>query len=257
MRLHTMRKQGDWLADAEESFRNAIREERDLPDAHFYMGVAYKKALKFDKAGERLEFVLALNRERVTEADEDLRLLQKIERAMPGSEVGKNLALKSTITRAEASAVFVQELKLPRLLWDSKPQRPTMKTIPADIKDHPLRADMEALAGLGIRGLTPYPDGRFEPDAPLNKSVYAMMLEDIIVILARDNTLSAKYVGNVSPFSDVNSDAPYFNAVMLCTARGIIDPAELRTAKFFPQSAISGADALLSIRRLKGELKIF
>lgn len=66
------------------------------------------------------------------------------------------------------------------------------------------------------------------------------------------------WLGHVSPFADVRNDVPCFNAVMVCTTRGIIEPRRcVRQDIFDPGGAVSGADALLAIRRLNEDLGIF
>jgi hypothetical protein len=48
---------------------------------------------------------------------------------------------------------------------------------------------------------------------------------------------------------------PYFNAVMVCTTRGIMETADAGTGEFMPMGPVSGADALLAIRTLKSQLE--
>jgi hypothetical protein len=49
---------------------------------------------------------------------------------------------------------------------------------------------------------------------------------------------------------------PYFNAAMVVTSRGIMEPRDLKTGEFAPLCPIAGVDALLIIRKIKDELKI-
>ena len=53
---------------------------------------------------------------------------------------------------------------------------------------------------------------------------------------------------------DVGNDVPYFNALMVCTTRGGI--MEAKNGIFNPMRNVSGADALLVLRKLKEELEI-
>ena len=45
----------------------------------------------------------------------NIKKVQKILRALPGTEIGKKLALQDKISRADAAAVFVHELEVDRL----------------------------------------------------------------------------------------------------------------------------------------------
>jgi len=257
MRLHTLQKGEKWLKKVCRNYHDALNSVEDMPEAHFYMGMAYKNAYRYDEANQEFTKVLSANRQLVGEADGQLRLVQKIERAMPGSEVGKKLALQEKITRADAAAIFVQELKLDKLYAVEKKSNMVLNLIPADIKDHPLRTDIESIIALRVRGLEVLPEGNFEPDSFITRAEYAMMIEDIIGVITHDSMMTVKNIGSASPFSDVDSNVPYFNAVIVCTTRGLLDPADIKTGAFQPMGSISGADALLVIRKLREELRIF
>jgi hypothetical protein len=56
----------------------------------------------------------------------------------------------------------------------------------------------------------------------------------------------------------VSNDVPYFNAVMVCTTRGIIEAkGGMKQSIFGPMDSVSGAEAVLAIRRLKEDLRLF
>lgn len=220
MRLYSRQKDKKWLAAVRKNFRSAIGLEPDMPEAHYYMGLACKEALEFTEATTEFSKVLTIDKLLTKEADEQLALLQKIQRAMPGTVVGKELALREKITRAELAAVLVQELRLAELFAMAEKKQRTRKVNPADIKDHCLQADLETVLSLDVRGLEPLPNQRFAPDALLTRSGYAMVVEDVISGISHDPALSVRHLGTPSPFPDVPNDAPYFNAVMVCCGIG-------------------------------------
>ena len=257
MRLHTLQKGKDWLEDVKDNFHNALHALKDLPDAHYYMGIAFKEAHLFDEAASEFKRVLAINTTLINEADEQLKLVQKVERAMPGTEVGKKLALEEQITRADVAAILIHELRLDRIYERERKLKRGRKVIPEDIKDHPLRTDIETIISIGIRGLKVFPDGTFAPDALLTRASYAMIIEDIISTICHDRKLSVRHVGSPSPFPDVPNEVPYFNAIVVCTSRGIMAATDIRSGTFDPAGFVQGADALLIIRKLKEELRIF
>ncbi len=80
------------------------------------------------------------------------------------------------------------------------------------------------------------------------------MLEDILIKVGGDDKLATKYIGAQSLFPDVRSDHYAFNAIMVVTSRGFIE-ADKATGEFRPGDSVSGADALLSIRAFKDQLK--
>ncbi|MBW2259709.1 MAG: S-layer homology domain-containing protein, partial [Deltaproteobacteria bacterium] len=159
---------------------------------------------------------------------------------------------------------FIQELKIDEIFSQKKvfdtsfksPEKEfvtetVVKTAPAlDIQDHVLRTDIESVIALQIKGIEPYPDHTFKPDQKIARAEYAMMIEDILIKVSRDEKLATKFIGGPSPFPDLRSDLPYYNAVMVSTTRSIMETKDLTTGEFDPMGSVSGADALLIIRRL-------
>jgi hypothetical protein len=275
IRLYSMERKEKWLNKAEEEFEDAVKIDPKSSAAFFYMGKAYKYGYNFDKAGEMFKKVLDLNDQYLIEADNEWKLVQKIQRAAPGSLIGKKIALIDEITRADVAALFIQELLLEKLYekrtprqFDTTYQAPTStqkfeadKIVKAeaatDIQSHVLRVDIETVLRLGVRGLEPSPDHKFFPDQKINRAAYAMMIEDILIKVSGDEKLATKFIGSQSPFPDLRSDLPYFNAVMVVTSRGVMEAKDLTTGEFAPTGTVSGADALLIIRKLKDELRFF
>jgi Tfp pilus assembly protein PilF len=273
IRLYSMERKGKWLNKAEDEFEDAVKIDPKSSAAYFYMGKAYKYGYNFDKAGEMFKKVLNLNDKYLVQADNEWKVVQKIQRAAPGSVIGKKIALIEEITRADVAALFVQELQLEKLYqkktprqFDTAYQPPTkrfetekmVKTEAAtDIQNHVLHTDIEIVLRLGVRGLEPFPDHTFLPNRKINRAAYAMMIEDILIKVNGDEKLATKFIGSKSPFPDLRNDLPYFNAVMVLTSRGVMEAKDLSTGEFAPMGAVSGADALLVIRKLKDELRFF
>jgi Tfp pilus assembly protein PilF len=257
-----------WLKLAKEQFDEAILLDPKSSAAYYFMGVAYKEGLEFNLAGQMFTKVLELKTDYLSEADVQWNLIQKIQRAMPGTVTGKQIAILDSITRADAAALFMEELKIdvlykkrtPKTFDTSfrdpekskvKPEKITAK----DIANNPLRADIEAILEIGVRGLEIYPDGNFHPADMVTRAAYAMMLEDILIKVSGDSALATKFIGSASPFPDLRNDLPYFNAIMVVTSRGIMEAKDLTTAEFSPLGSVPGVDALLIIKKIKEELK--
>jgi tetratricopeptide (TPR) repeat protein len=273
IRLYTLNKADkDWLKDAKSEFNKAIKIDPKSSAAYYFMGVAYKVALDFANAGQMFKQVLDINREYVKEADTEWTLTQKIQRAMPGTITGKKIAILERINRADAAALFMEELKIDVLykkrtvktfdtaFKDPEKARAAASATPAtaaDIAAHPLKADIEGILQIGVRGLEIYPDGTFHPGDMIDRATYAMMIEDILIKMTGDTKLATKFIGSSSPFPDLRSDLPYFNSVMVVTSRGIMEAKDLSSGEFAPLSPVPGVDALLIIRKIKEELKIF
>ena len=257
----------DWLARVKEEFITAKEVAPEKPEAYFYMGIAYKLSLEFTKATDQFERVLTINKGLAMQAAQENARVQKIEWAKPVSVCGKKIALLEQINRADVVALFVEELKLAELLtkrtlkmadtsrgaWGKETvSRPVDKTIPAtDINSHIFNEDINALIAIGIKGLKLCPDQTFRPEKVVSRSEFAIMIEDILIRLTGADGLATQFVSNRSPFPDLQSDRPGFNAAMTCTTRGIMAVKNSRTGAFDPLGPISGAEALSSIRVLK------
>lgn len=275
IRLYSMEREKGWLKDAGKAFKKAIKINPESAAAYYYMGKAYKFSYDFDKAGDMFKKVLDLNSDYIAEANAEWELVQKIQRAAPGSKIGKRIALIEEITRADIAALFIQELFLEKLYKKRTPKRfDTSFKAPedprkfeadrivkaeaaTDIADHVLRTDIETVMELGVKGLEPGPDHLFNPDTKITRAEYAIMIEDILIKVSGDESIATKFVGSASPFPDLRNDLPYFNAIMAVSSRGIMKPVDLTTGEFAPMKTVSGTDALLIIRNLKSELKFF
>jgi tetratricopeptide (TPR) repeat protein len=273
IRLYSLERKEKWINKAEDEFEDAIKINPKSSAAFFYMGKAYKFAFHFDKAGEMFKKVLDINDKYLVEADNEWKVVQKIQRAAPGSLIGKKIALIEEITRADVAALFVQELLLEKLYekrtpkrFDTSFQAPVKKfeadrivkaEAATDVQNHVLRTDIETIMRLGVRGLEPSPDHKFFPNEKITRAAYALMIEDILIKVSGDEKLATKFIGSKSPFPDLRNDLPYFNAVMVMTSRGVMEAKDLSTGEFAPMGTVSGADALLIIRKLKDELRFF
>jgi len=271
IRVHTMVGQAGWLEDAEENFRYAVAVDRRAAAPYFFMGEAYKKGYRFSDAARMYRKVLDLDSDYSIEADRSWALLEKIQRAAPSTTIGKQIALAEALTRGEAAALFVQELRLDEVCArvDSGNAHPS-RTAPAtgqqteaaaqpaavlDMGTHPLRQDVEAVLYLGVRGLELYPDQTFRPDELVTRAAFAVMMEDILAKARGDDRRVSRFTGIFSPFVDVGNNLPYFDAVMACTSLGIMKPVDTRGREFRPMETISGIEALLAVRTLKERLK--
>ena len=273
IRLYSMQRAKGWVPEAESEFKTAKKKDPNSARLHYFMGMAYKVALDFDKAAEMFKTVLDMNKEFTGEANTEWALIQKIQRAAPGTEIGKKIALIDKIDRADIAALFDQEMNLEKLYtkrgvktYDTSFKAPTeastdmqtekvIKMEPAtDIADHWLKPSIDLVLKLQVRGLEAGPNHTFEPDKLITKGEFALMLEDILIKVSGDEKLATKFLGATSPFPDIRNDQYFFSAAMTTTSRGFIE-ADKATGEFKPGDPVSGADALLSIREFKNQLK--
>jgi tetratricopeptide (TPR) repeat protein len=285
IRYYTLSKSDQkWLELAKNQFDEAVVTDPKQTPAYYFMGLAYKEALEFNLSGQMFAKVIQLKTDHMADADAQLKFLQKVQLAMPATETGKKIALVERITRADAAAIFMEELKIkdlynkptPKVLDTplketekvstevkemekvpiDAPPPVLVKLLAKDIADHPLKTDIEGILEIGVRGLENDPKGNFNPGEVLSRGEYAMMLEDILIKLTGEKDLAARYVNSKSLFPDVPADMPYFNAIIAVTSRGIMEAKNTKTGEFLPLKPVTGVDALLIIRKLKEKLKI-
>ncbi len=271
IRVYSEQRGEDWLEDAEDEFKDGIEIDHKAPSLYYYMGRAHKLGYAFDKAAQDFKMVLEINSDYIIEANAEWKLVQTIQRAAPGTVIGREIALIERIDRADVAALFIQELKLDKLLeskskkFDTSFKPPDAKKFEAqkmvkaaaasDIANHVLKADIDIVLKLNIRGLAPYPDHTFRPDERITRASYAVMLEDIIIAISGDKKLATKFIGQASPFPDLRNDHWAFNAIMTANSRGIMQAKDIVSGEFRPQDVVSGAEALLVIRQFKEKLK--
>jgi S-layer homology domain len=271
IRVHTMLGQAGWLEDGEENFRYAVAVDRRAAAPYFFMGEAYKKAYRFGDAARMYGKVLDLDDSYKAEANRSRALLERIQRAAPGTMIGKQIALAEALTRGQAAALFVQELKVEDVCAGAESRNSGLsrtspgagqRTEPAakppaavDVGTHPLRQDVEVILSLDVRGLELYPDQTFRPDELVTRAAFAVMMEDILKKARGDDRAVSRSTGISSPFVDVGNELPYFDAVMVCTHLGIMKPVDTRGREFRPMEAISGIEALLAVRTLQEYLQ--
>jgi len=75
MRLYTIEQGDRWLDRVKTAFSDALQHQKDLPDAYFYMGLAYKAANLPSEAGTAFRRVLEINKGLVTESQNELKSL--------------------------------------------------------------------------------------------------------------------------------------------------------------------------------------
>jgi len=270
-------KNAEWFEDAEKAFRKAIKIDGQSGEAYYRLGNAaawaslsaardeeYVELIR--KSGDAYRKTISIDRVYATEANAAWSRVQKVERALPGTRVGRKIAMVDSISRADAAALFMAELQIDRILARSRgakfdtgfkaPVDPMVvkgddakKAIASDIKGHWAENFIVDAVGLGIRGLQVQPDGKFLPGQSLTRAEFAFLLEDVLMIALNDKTLATKYIGAPARFTDVAASSPYSNAIDNMVDKNILQGES--DGSFGALKPVSGADALLAIRTIK------
>jgi tetratricopeptide (TPR) repeat protein len=254
MSLFKMEKKGEWLAQVERNFEQALSLSKDLPEAYFELGEAYKRAYRIGDAQRAFQKVVEINKTLLQEAEEELNLMGKIAKADPKSQLGKEAVLLTRITRADTAALIVRETNIEKELAREAsssgkpagdPKGPVV--VPPDVAGHRMQAEILAVLGMNLQGLTVLPDGTFGADEYITRAAFAVIVADTLVRGTGNPDLGRKYAGADSPFHDVRRQSAYFESIMICSDwAGIMSGGD---GYFHPRETVSGVDALLVLRK--------
>jgi Tfp pilus assembly protein PilF len=81
MRVYILEGKDGWLDKVTQCYADAMLHDRSVPEAYFFMGMAYKKVNRFSEARKAFNKVLEINKERVAESEDQLRDLDRLEKA--------------------------------------------------------------------------------------------------------------------------------------------------------------------------------
>ncbi|HHS13085.1 MAG TPA: tetratricopeptide repeat protein [bacterium] len=272
-RILTMEKKGDnWLKEALKPFERALKLDAESEKAHYYRGVAYKEAFEFGDAVSAFARVISLKGDFSGKANQEWELVQKIQRAAPGTRVGAKIALIPEISRADVAVLFLEEMKLMEIIekrqpktWDTRFRPPddpmAMKArereqLPpaTDIEDHWAKTWIEDVIKAGV--IDVFPDHTFHPNEKITRANYAQFLQSCLILVTGDQSLATKYIGGgTQRFPDINPSHYAYNAICLAVDRGIMK-ANTIDGSFGLSDPVSGADALLIIRDFQNHLRM-
>lgn len=247
----------DSSSRAKLAFQNVLDIDPQNEEALFYMGEICLNGFQFKEAQGYYAQASERKGSFASRADERIRLTIRILAMDQISDSGKRISLSDQLTRSELCHLLIDELKLKDLLkirqvhryesayFDTDPKQ----KIPSDIANRHDRGELLDIIALHMPDLDIYPNGKFYPSRIVTRAEFAMVLQDIIVMLDDDQTLPAKYSDSESPFPDIRPDYFAFNAVMVSVEEGIMK-ADPQTGQFNTDNPVSGIDALEMIRAL-------
>jgi len=255
-----------WFKTATRLLDRSLKMKKNHEASLYYYGVTHLYNYDFDEAGSYFRKVVDKKGEYAGKANDQWTLAQKIVRAMPGTSVGKKVALHEKITRADLAVLFAEELKISELFAKMPQQNSGFQTPgqynasessasnPIDSKGHWAEAWINEMIQYGIMEVSP--DRKFHPDETITRSEYAMAVQRLLVVATRNTDLETRYFGeSPSRFSDVPSSHYAYNAMALSADRGIMS-ADMITGNFNPAGPVAGADALLIIRAIQNSLRM-
>ncbi|WP_245577120.1 S-layer homology domain-containing protein [Maridesulfovibrio zosterae] len=279
IRIYTRIASRGWLERAEDLYSDAklmvkeVKEEdlpyyRNIEALHYFMGEAYFKGGEFRKAEDILGIVLAASPGKWHDKSNALYTrCQKILRAMSNytlTDVAKKIAVKDKVDRADVAALLVDELHMDRLFAGRIPvPGKNMKAsfTPADVVGHMFEPEIMTVLKWNVRGLQPIYDETtraelFFPKKPMTRKELAFVLEDVLIKLTGDKTMSSQHLGqDKSLYPDVNPTDAWYNAIVTVVNRNLME-TDLSGA-FSPDGNMDGADLILSLMRLRNIMNVY
>ena len=238
--------------------------------AHYFVGLnCFRGGKDLGCARDHMRKVLDAGENGPWHAQADLywKKADRAVRALSGvtvSQSARAIVLQDSISRADVAAFLIDELQINkifsgRLSTESKMESRAVDFTPADIMQHPFKQEILTLLKWQVRGLEPDYDTTtqaylFFPGKSLKRKEFAFIAEDLLTKLTGDTKLSRRFVGEKSPYPDVQAQSAWFNATMVAVTRGLMETS--LSGKFRPEDDLSGVEFLLSIRKLKYEFKI-
>ncbi len=112
-----------------------------------------------------------------------------------------------------------------------------------------------------VRGLQPIYDQKthaelFYPNKPMTRKELAFVLEDVLIKLTGDETISTQHLGQSrSLYPDVKATDAWYNAIVTVVNRNLMETG--LSGAFRPDDNMDGADLILSLMRLRNIMNIY
>lgn len=275
IRAETAAKDAKWMRRAEK-WHAAGRVIKDVDEGglpyyrnvealDYFMGKARFEAGEYAEAKGLLGKVVgAAGNKWHQPANELYSRIQKIELATANytvTGVSRAIAAKDAVSRADVAALIAGELNLPGLFGKLTALTPEADFIPADVAGNHFEAEIVEVLKWHVRGLEPVYDASakaelFKPGAPLSRKEMALALEDILIKVSGDESLSRKYLGQeTSAYPDVKPTEACYNAVVNAVTRNLME-TDL-TGAFRPDDDLNGAELLLAVVRLRNAVNVY
>jgi hypothetical protein len=275
IRAETAAKDAKWIKGAEKWHakgriikkidEGALPYYRNIEALDYFMGKARFEAGEYDKAKDLFGQVMGTDVGKWHQPANDLfARIQKIEQAIANytvTGVSRAIAAKDAVSRADVAALIVSELNPAKLFGRLSALAPKADFVPADVVDHPFKAEIVEVLKWNIRGLEPIYDNGvkaelFKPAESVSRKQMALALEDILIKVSGDESLSRKYFGQeTSPYGDVKPTEAYYNAVVNMVTRNLME-TDLSGA-FRPDDNLDGAELLLALVRLRNAVNVY
>ncbi|MCP4723788.1 MAG: tetratricopeptide repeat protein [bacterium] len=246
------------LDRALDEFENIIKIEPNNPEPYFYKGVILNQHSR--------EFLSVTSFVRAINLDESYR--KTVEEIIPItdpriSKLFKNefLQIENTnaVTRSDVAALIGSVFNTGRVYNEGPEQFKTPDELAAEIQNTSIGdvpeghwAYDEIILAVNSGLIELFPDGAFKPDQIVIKADFASVLQKITVRLTNDRSLLTKYIGENSPYNDLNSSHWAYPSVRLAVVNEYMTPRSNNTFGIGDQvNGLTAINALTKAAKLK------
>ncbi len=240
---------------AKEQFDTVIEIKDDNAEAYFYTGMIYQETRQGFLA--KISFIKAIK------ADNSFR--QTIDGIinLTDEKTAKmfhnnylNLPARPELSRGELAALIFAVFTNDRV-FENKSDNPAFSTPQmisteqsleiSDVPDnHWAVHEITSIVKSGLLDL--FPDNSFKPDTKIINADFASIIQKIFFRLTNDNSIFTKYIGESSPYLDLNDSHWAYSAVRLSVLKGIIEPKSSNV--YGIRDYISGLTAVKALTKL-------
>ncbi len=253
LRVSLEEKKKGWLEDALAAFNRACRLDPDSMQPYYFLGLAYKESYNFQDAERMFQRATEMPGPYYGDALREAGLMRTIRLYPPQTMIGRKVAAEPRVSRAETAAVLVEEFGLES--WVKVPKGGEVSFPEGSLDDHPFRPAVELVVKSGVAEPEMFAGGPYRPDDPITRIELAAIIQNIIIRATGMQDIAAMYLNRRSPFSDVPTVSPCFNAVMLSATWGIMTTQVSNQEQFDPLGPESGPGMLKTLYRLKEKIE--
>ena len=250
--FHFNRLDGIWFNEIDSAFNRLVANNPKNPEIYYIMGIACKQVYFFNRAKSLFNKTNDIGKGYLDLVHKEIMEIKTIEKSN-GLNENEKFGLYSKVNRGDLAKLLVNEFVITNLINPPYSITAKEKITAIDIKNNPNRSEIESIIIYNIKGLKPYENNTFEPEMPVTKGEFAVILEDILLRLIGKQKLINYYQQKQSPFIDINCSNPFFYPSLICTSLNILSKSI--SGEFNPQNSVSGSQALMSIRTVKYLLK--
>ncbi|MFC1732371.1 S-layer homology domain-containing protein, partial [candidate division KSB1 bacterium] len=223
-------------------------------EAHFYRGMALR-SLGFSYRSKTSFIRAILNDDSYRQTVAGIIDLSDNETAKLFKKEYLAIETKPVITRAELAAILITIIREDRVYQTEaagaefvRPEmfNPAQEVLISDVTpEHWAYEEIVKAVRSGLMEL--YPENQFKPDVSVVKADFASLLQQVVVRKLEQPLRATRYIGQISPFTDLNSSHWAYNACRLVSELNLLEAKEIDI--FGINEPVGGTAAVVALEK--------